>query len=118
MQSTGFTTNSDYDRVPTYNATPAEAQIQGLQSDDIRVLNGLGIQGVRRKVYLYGASSGMIRSLQKGNDLMVFPDGSMWKVAYVFEDYGHGVAGSSGWCSVAAVLQNPTSEGAPISLDC
>ena len=86
------------------------AQIQGLQSDDIRLLNGLGIQGVRRKVYLWGTWSGLVRSLQKGNDLMVFPDGSEWKVAYVFEDFGHGASGATGWCSVAVVLQNPLSE--------
>jgi hypothetical protein len=118
MQSTGFATNADFSRTPTYSAISMGAQVQGLSSDNIRLLNGLGIQGVRRKAYLWGAWTGMVRGLQKGNDLVVFPDGSMWKVAYVFEDYGHGVSGTSGWCSVALVLQNPTSEGAPISLDC
>lgn len=110
MQSTGFTTNSDFSRTPSYTTFTMNAQIQGLQSDDIRILNGLGIQGERRKVYLWGTWSGLVRSLQKGNDLCQFPDGSIWKVQYVFEDFGHGVAGTSGWCSVAVVLQNPTSE--------
>jgi hypothetical protein len=109
-KSTGFVTNSDFSRSPGYSTVPMSAQIQGLQSDDIRILNGLGIQGVRRKAYLWGTWTGLVRGLQKGNDLVVFPDSSTWKIGYVFEDFGHGVNGSSGWCSVALVLQNPISE--------
>lgn len=110
LQSTGFTTNPDFSRTPTYDTFTMLAQIQGMQSDDIRVLNGLGIQGVRQKVYLWGAWSGLIRSLRKGNDLLILSDSSIWKISYVFEDFGHGVTGTTGWCSVAIVLQNPTSE--------
>lgn len=110
-QNTGFSTNADYSRTPTYEAFSMNAQIQGLQSDDIRLLDGVGIQGERRKLYLWGTWSALVRSLQKGNDLVAFPDGSRWKCAYVFEDYGHGVSGQSGWCSIAVVLQSPTSEG-------
>lgn len=110
MQNVRFVTNVDFSRSPVYSTFRMRAQVQGLQSDDIRVLNGLGIQGERRKVYLWGAWTGMVRSLQKGNDLMIRPDGSLWKVAHVFEDYGHNLVGTGGWCSVAAVLQNPTSE--------
>jgi hypothetical protein len=109
-QSIGFAVNVDFSRSPTYSTFPMSAQVQGLQSDDIRILNGLGIQGERRKVYLWGAWTGLVRSLQKGNDLMVRSDGSVWKVAYVFEDFGHSVSGTTGWCSVAAVLQSPASE--------
>lgn len=109
-QNTGFTTNSDFSRTPTYSESTMSAQIQGLQSDDIRVLNGMGIQGVRRKIYLWGTTSAIVRSLQKGNDIVVFPDGSEWKCAMIFEDYGHGLTGQTGWCSIAVVLQNPTSE--------
>lgn len=107
----GFTTNPDFSRTPTYATFALNAQIQGLQSDDIRLLNGLGIQGYRRKVYLWGSVTGLVRGLQKGNDLLTFPDGSEWKVAIVVEDYGHGLQGKLGWCSVIVVLQNPTSEG-------
>ena len=110
-QSTGFSTNADFSRTPTFSTSTMSAQIQGLQSDDIRVLNGLGIQGVRRKAYLWGTWTGMVRGLQKGNDYVVFADGSQWKIAYVFEDYGHGVNGASGWCSVALVLQLPSTVG-------
>lgn len=30
---------------------------------------------------------------------------------YCFEDFGHGLRGATGWCSIAVTLQNPTSEG-------
>lgn len=110
-QGIGFTTNADFSRTPTYRSSTMRAQIQGMQSDDIRLLNGLGIQGVRRKIYLWGSLSGLVRGLHKGNDIVVFPDGSEWKCVYVLEDYGHGVTGRSGWCSIVVTLQNPTSEG-------
>lgn len=110
-QNTGFATNADFSRTPSYSTSTMSAQIQGLQSDDIRILNGMGIQGERRKLYLWGALTGLLRGLQKGNDIVVFPDGSEWKVAYVFEDFGHGLQGRTGWCSIAVVLQSPTSEG-------
>jgi hypothetical protein len=112
-QNSGFTTSPDFSRTPVYATLTMRAQVQGLQSDDIRVLNGVGIQGERRKAYLWGAWTGMVRSLQKGNDLVARPDGSLWKVAYVFEDFGHDLVGSSGWCSVAIVLQNPE-DGLPV----
>lgn len=110
-QNTGFTTNSDFSRAPTYSTSTMLAQIQGLQSDDIRLLNGLGIQGERRKVYLWGTTSAIVRSLQKGNDLVLFSDNSEWKCVVVVEDFGHGLTGQTGWCSIIVVLQNPTSEG-------
>lgn len=110
-QNTGFSTNADFSRTPTYSTTTMSAQVQGLQSDDIRILNGMGVQGERRKIYLWGTTSAIVRSLQKGNDVVVLPDGSEWKCAMVFEDYGHGLTGTSGWCSIAVVLQNPASEG-------
>lgn len=109
-QDSGFTTNPDFSRSPAYSSTTMNAQIQGLTYQDIVTLNGVGIQGVRRKAYLWGSWTGLLRGLQKGNDLVIFPDSSVWKVAFCFEDYGHGVHGQAGWCSVALTLQSP-SEG-------
>jgi hypothetical protein len=109
--STGFTTNSDFSRTPTYSTNTLRAQIQALQFDDIKQIEGMGIQGLRRKVYLYGNYNGLVRGLQKGGDLIVFPDISEWKIAFVFETFGQGLTGQSGWCSVCVTLQSPTSEG-------
>ena len=110
-QNIGFTTNPDFSRTSTYTITTMNAQIQGMGSDDMRILDGVGISGVRRKCYLWGTWTGIIRGLQKGNDIVIFPDGSEWKIAYVFEEFGHGINGPSGWTSVALTYQNPTSEG-------
>lgn len=107
----GFTENPDFSRSPKYECLPVSAQIQAMTSDDVKILSDIGIQGYKRKIYLFGSFSGIIRGLQKGNDLIIFPDKSEWKIVYVFEDFGHGLVGKSGWCSVAVTLQNPKSEG-------
>lgn len=110
LQNTGFVTNPDFSRSPAYVAYTMPAQIQGLTSDSIRVLSGVGIQGDLRRVYLWGTWTSLVRSLQKGNDLMILPDRSMWKVVLVFEDFGHELTSATGWCSVAIRLQNQPSE--------
>lgn len=110
-QGTGYATGIDGSRTPSYATSTMSAQIQGMQSDDIRILNAMGIQGYKRKIYLWGSWKGLIRGLQTGNDLVVFPDDTEWKIVVVVEDFGHGLTGQTGWCSVLVVLQNPTSEG-------
>lgn len=106
QQSTGYTTAADGTRSPTYSTSVVPAQIQALTYGDIELMDGLNIAGLRRKLYLYGALNGLVRGLQKGGDLVTFPDGSVWLIAFVFEAYGHGVQGSSGWCSVCCTLQD------------
>ncbi len=109
--SSGFTTNADFSRTPNYiTLTNVPAQIQALQYTDLRQIEGMGIVGLRRKLYLYGNFQSMVRGLQKGGDIVTFPDGSQWLIAYVFETYGQGLTGTTGWCSVCCTLQNPTSE--------
>lgn len=107
MRSTGQTTNPDGIRVPTSVSYPARAQIQALQFGDLIAIAGLQIEGLRRAIYLWGNVAGQIRAAGKGGDLIVFPDGSTWLVAFVFETWGHGVLGqTTGWCKVCATLQN------------
>lgn len=112
-QSTGFTTNPDFSRTPIYNTiTGIPAQIQALQYTDLRQIEGLAITGLRRKLYLFGGDwNSIVRGLQKGGDLVTFPDGSEWLVVFVFEVWGQGLVGNKGWCSVCVTLQNPKSEG-------
>lgn len=111
-QSTGATTNADFSRTATYNTVRGvSAQIQALGYTDLKQIEGLAITGLRRKIYFNGNMQGVVRGLQKGGDLIVFPDGSEWLIAYVFETWGHGLTGNSGWCSCCVTLQNPTSEG-------
>lgn len=96
--STGYTTNDDGTRVPTYSTITVDLQIQALQFTDITQLNGLGIQGVRRKLYLTGDIAGMIRVDNKGGDIVTMQDGTKWLVAVVLEHWPD-------WVSVAVTQQ-------------
>lgn len=92
--STGYTRQPDGTRVPTYDDVPnVPMQIQPLSYGDIQILDGLGIQGERRGIYLNGRFDSLNRGEQTGGDLIAFPDGAVfpfgtiWKVAYVFEQW-------------------------------
>lgn len=104
-QSAGYTTASDGTRTPQYTEVPdLSVQVQALSYSDIQHLDGLNIQGVRRAVYLNGAAMAVVRPLQKGGDLFVFPSGTLpegntWLVAYVLEAWPD-------WCKCAITLQN------------
>lgn len=98
--STGYTTSSDGRRTPSYApAVVVPAQVQPLQFGDIAQADGLNIQGVRKKIYLTGHVHGLVRAFGKGGDLVSLPDGTVWKVAFVVEDF-------QDWCSVVATLQD------------
>ena len=106
-RSTGFTIQPDGTQVPDYtDVTGVPVQAQALSYQDLRQLDGLNIQGVRRAAYLNGAAMGIVRNLQIGGDLFIFPAGTMpegdtWLVAYVLEQWGPGPE----WCKVALTLQ-------------
>ncbi len=97
--STGYTTNQDGSRVPTYSTIVVSAQVQALQYNDIVQLDGLNIQGVRRKIYLTGDIESLIRISNKGGDILTMPDGTVWKVVLVFEHW-------DSWVAVAVTLQD------------
>lgn len=104
--STGeYTTAADGTRTPTYDDVPnVPAQIQALSFGDIQKLDGLNIQGTRRKIYLNGKFDGLNRQEGKGGDLVVYPDGALWPygttwlVAQVLEQWPD-------WCCVAVTQQ-------------
>jgi hypothetical protein len=105
--STGFTTNADRHRVPTYTDTAdVPCQVQALSYTDLMKLGALNIEGTRRKIYLNGNIEGIDRQAIKGGDLFVFPDlpdfpgPTTWLVAQVLEHW-------AGWSAVAVTLQNP-----------
>lgn len=100
--STGYTTNADGTRSPTYAPDAIiSAQVQPLQYQDILKLEGLNIQGVRSKIYLSGDISGLKRVEQHGGDLIVLPDGRTYLVAIVLEDWPD-------WASAAVTQQLDT----------
>ena len=75
------------------------AQIQALTFRDLQQIDGLNLQGDRRGIYFYGEIDGLVRPDNKGGDLITFPDGTIWLVAIVLEQWPD-------WCKVAATLQN------------
>lgn len=99
--STGSTTNADGTRVPTYApAVSVLCQIQPLQYTDVTMLEGLNIQGVRNKVYVTGDWKAVVRGNRRGGDLLTMPDGTVYLVALVLEDWPD-------WCCLAVTLQVP-----------
>lgn len=76
------------------------AQIQPMTADDLKQVEGLSLNGEHAKIYLYGASHGITRSLQKGGDLITFgDDGSIFLVTRVLEQWPD-------WVAVATTRQN------------
>lgn len=74
-------------------------QVQALQYRDIQMLEGLNIQGVERAIYVSGRVDGVIRPDNKGGDLIIMPDGTVWLVSLVLEYWPT-------WCKFAVTRQN------------
>lgn len=86
-------------QIPAYTTTTGQANIQALDGDALKQLDGLNIQGTIRAAYLYGALAGVIRPDSKGGDLMEF-HGQSWLVVKVLETWPD-------WCKVAIAYQGP-----------
>lgn len=100
QRSTGSTTNPDGSRTPAYlPAVQIQAQIQALQYNDIAMIDGLNIQGVRRKIYVNGHVEGLVRSKNRGGDIITFPNGEAWLVVMVAEHW-------PSWTSFIVTLQD------------
>ena len=100
LRSTGFTTGAGAKQVPSYAApVSGPAQIQALDADDIKQLDGLNIQGTIRAIYLRGTLAGVVRPNQTGGDIVQI-SGQDWLVVKVLE-------GWPTWTKAAIVLQMP-----------
>ena len=98
--SNGYTTNPDGTRTAQYlPEVYCYAQIQPLQFRDIAQVMGLNLQGIRRAVYLTGEIDGLVRAENKGGDLVIFPNGLIWLVAIILEQWPD-------WVKAAVTLQN------------
>jgi hypothetical protein len=103
-RSDGYTSKPNGARLPLYDDTPVVVQVQALAYGDIQKIDGLNIQGVRRKIYTDGVLSGLIRVRSKGGDMIVFPDGTLpegnaWLCVHVLEQWAE-------WCAVVITLQD------------
>lgn len=82
--STGYEVGAGLKQVPTYAApVTGPAQIQALDSSDLRQIDGLNLQGAIRAIYLRGALAGVIRANSQGGDLVVISAGPLVPVALV-----------------------------------
>ena len=98
--SAGTTVNAQYQQVPSY-ASPVTVpgQVQPLTWRDIQQIDGLNLQGVRKRIYINGVVDGLVRATNKGGDLITAPDGSVWLVALILEAWPR-------WTCAAVTLQN------------
>lgn len=109
VRSAGYTVAEDGSQVPAYAAPAAiDMQVQSLTGRDLRHKDLLNVQGVLRKVYLFGNVQGVVRVDAKGGDLLVFPQERggatfTWLIKAVLETWQ---PTAPGWCCVAAVLQS------------
>jgi hypothetical protein len=101
--STGYVTDAAGKRVSTFAQSTIQAQVQGISAGDMRHVDGLNIEGVKRAVIMYGNVQGVVRADQKGGDLLTFPEvpngvSRSWRVVSIMETWPT-------WCKVIVVLQ-------------
>lgn len=98
LRSNGYTMGAGRRQVPGYAAPiTGPAQIQALDGDDLRQLDGLNIQGTIRAIYLRGALAGVIRPNEVGGDIVQIA-GQNWLVVKVLESWPN-------WTKAAICLQ-------------
>jgi hypothetical protein len=78
-------------------------QIQAASAKELTAIDGMGLQGIFRKVFILGDLLGVIRADQKGGDVILFPDITggptrTWKVMQVVESW-------NGWTSAIIWMQ-------------
>lgn len=104
--STGYSTDDDGTRVPSYTFLyDIPAQIQALSFGDLRQLDGLELNGEKRKIYLNGQFDSVNRPRVSGGDLVTFPDGNAWPYGTVWL-VAQSLEQWPDWCSLVVTLQN------------
>lgn len=97
--STGNTTLADGTRVPTFaKAVAVTVQVQPITGGELRQLEGLNLQGEFTGIYLNGHIDGLVRQDNKGGDKITLPDGKVYLVTTVLEDWPD-------WMKVAVTRQ-------------
>lgn len=100
LRSTGYTIGAGARQAPSYAAPAAAvAQVQALDGEDLKHLEGLNIQGVIKAIYVYGEISGTVRPATSGGDIIKRKgDTETWLVVKVIEGWPQ-------WTKAAIVLQ-------------
>lgn len=98
-----YTTAADGKRAPTFLPdVDLDVQMQALTYQDLVQLQGLNLGGEKRALYVAGDIRAVDRPDKRGGDLFVMPDGTIWLVAQILENWNT----TAGWTKVAIVKQN------------
>jgi hypothetical protein len=98
LVSTGYTVGAGHRQIPSYaDPVTGPAQVQAMDSVDLKQMEGLNIQGVIKAIYLRGVLAGVIRPDSTGGDIVQI-EGRDWLVVKVLE-------GWPDWTKAAIVLQ-------------
>lgn len=102
--SIGSATIKSGKRTPEYSPPiTSKMQVQALTTKDIAHLDALNVAGSTHTIYVSGRLEGLIRSENKGGDLIVLLTGNLagrvWLVTAVLEDWPD-------WTKVSVTLQN------------
>lgn len=100
LRSTGYTIGAGAKQIPAFAAPViGPAQVQALDANDIKQLDGLNIQGTIRAIYLRGTLAGVVRPNQTGGDIVKRKnDSETWLVVKVLESWPD-------WTKAAICLQ-------------
>lgn len=95
-----YTTDAAGHRVPAYSEQDVTVQLQPLTYTDLMKLDGLNLQGIKKKAYVNGNFEGVNRSKQKGGDKLIV-NGETWLITQPLEEW-------TDWCAFAVTLQVST----------
>ena len=97
-ESTGYTVDESFNQVPSYNGPiPVMLQVQALDKQALKHIDGLNIQGTFRQFYISEIVQGVNRIESKGGDKFIIGC-QTWLVTKVLETW-------PSWSKVVGVLQ-------------
>lgn len=113
--SNGFSQDENFIQKAAYlEPVAVELQVQDLSSKDLRMLDGLNLQGSEVAIYLNGRVDAVVRVTQKGGDIITVPTGpnaGVYLTTRVIEQW------QGDWVKIAGKLQNEDVDVWTSSLD-
>lgn len=114
--STGSTPGAGATLTPTYAAPrPVMIQVQPVSKKDLAQLEQLNVQGVSRKIFMFGNAQGIVRIHQEGGDLLRFAEfrgiaPTTWLITAV---NGPWDVEAGGWTEILVTLQQTAGSAPP-----
>lgn len=95
-----YTTDAAGHRTPAYSEQSVTVQMQPLSYTDLMKIDGLNLQGIKKKAYVNGNFEGVNRPKQKGGDMLIV-NGETWLITQPLEEWPD-------WCSFVVTQQVST----------